>query len=671
MVLRGRKPCKQNINEKVHISGINHIGQVTEDVICRILSYVLHVEDLVSFFSTSKCYFSMMHNKECSNDLFLQCFSHKYGCQRLLGLAEYEVSDHLSWLDAWKDVPNFEKALGLQMNLDEGDLHFENLGDEPMIHERNTNGLSVLSRRDEYQALLTDNSDLVPANDSKKYCSGYGGMVHFYAQLPPIANEHFTSEPNYKEQVAVWGDFNGLKVIDSVDALFSNGQRKIQSIGKCRFGRVSTAISGPQFLMSHKRTYHPRRPCIYIGCDSGAIVGIFPVPRDTESIAEYGISAMTYSHTRSVKVFSLLTASTVVGDSDVLISAGEDGKVIAYPHSFSARPHQFELHTRTTCCDNKAPITALASSEINSSLFIFTGDEAGKMIMWKLRPSISRVKTSFKFDAIFKLPTLDAGAKISQLGLFTNNALVSGSTSGDIQVWDIVEKKTYSKKNRKVANNPNAMFRMSQRFLIPIAHSGKITSLSFFGGVLLTTGGNDGVTKAWSISSGDGDLVGTIESCQGADSAQLLSEEGLSHTESRVYSYEGLRSAVLNNFIIGNSMISFCRDGGLCRWRYGYLLEQKLTVPQEVLGGSEDSIMMSKRCVNCESVIPEGTDFCESCHESLDADKNGEAMEGDESDGSDEEDDSDSDFYWKCAQCHVTNTTSFTRCSSCYAWRSN
>jgi hypothetical protein len=276
----------------------------------------------------------------------------------------------------------------------------------------------------------------------------------------------------------------------------------------------------------------------------------------------------------------------------------------------------------------------------------------------------------FKFDPIFKLPPLDAGAKITQLDLFTNNILVSGSTSGDVQVWDVVEKKTYSIKHRKVAHNPNARHRISQRLLIPIAHSGKITSLSFLGGVLLTTGGNDGVTKAWSISYGDGHLVGTIKSCQGVKSAQLLSQADLGHTERRVCSYEG-RSAVLNNIIIGCSMISFCRDGGLYRWRYGDLLEQKLIVPEEVLGGSEVSTIISKKCGNCESLIHEGAGFCDSClDDSFATDKHNTELEGSESDGSDESD-SDSDCYWNCAQCYIPNTTSFTRCSACFAWRSN
>lgn len=649
----------------------NKIGLVKEDVIGRILSFVLDVGDVVSFFSTSKHYFSMMHNVEFSNEVFLQCFNHKYGGQRLLGLAEYEVSDNLSWLDAWKEVPKFEKALGLQTNLDEGDLMFTNPSDEATIHEENSNSISILSRREEHQALLTDNVDLVPVNDPKKHCSGYGGMVLFYAQLlPTTANGNSASEPTYKEQFAIWGDFNGLRVIDTLDDLFSNDRSKTLSVGESKFGCVSTAISGPQFLMTHKRTYHPRRPCVYIGCDSGAIVGICPLPRDNNSIAEYGVSSMTNSHSSGVKAFCLLIASKVVGGSDVLISAGEDGKVIAYPNSFSARSHQFELHTHTTCFKNNAPITALASSEIDSNLFIFTGDVAGKIIMWKLRMSTSRVKMEFKFDPIFKLPPLDAGAKITQLDLFTNNILVSGSTSGDVQVWDVVEKKTYSIKHRKVAHNPNARHRISQRLLIPIAHSGKITSLSFLGGVLLTTGGNDGVTKAWSISYGDGHLVGTIKSCQGVKSAQLLSQADLGHTERRVCSYEG-RSAVLNNIIIGCSMISFCRDGGLYRWRYGDLLEQQLIVPEEVLGGSEVSTIISKKCGNCESLIPEGAGFCDSClDDSFATDKHNTELEGSESDGSDESD-SDSDCYWNCAQCYIPNTTSFTRCSACFAWRSN
>ena len=666
-VSRGRKPFKKNSEEMVHIPGDNHIGELDKDLICRILSFVLDVKDIVSFYSVSKYYLALMNNEQHSNVLFMQCFKHRYGSKRLTSLAEYEVSDYLSWLDAWKDGSKFEMALGLQMNVDEGDLVFASSDDETSIYERNKRGMNILSRREEYQALLADNTDLVPANDSKKYCSGYSGIAVFYAQLQQ--NEDSTSETNYKEQVAVWGDFNGLQVIQNVDALFSSehdGSTDIHSIGESRFGRVSTVVSAPQFLMSHKTSYHPRRPCVYMGCESGSIVGIFPVPGDNTPIVEYGVSAMTYSHSKSVMALSILPASKVVGGSDVLISAGEDGKVIVYPNSFSARPHQFELHTRITCCENKAPITALATSETDSSLFLFTGDEAGKIIMWKLRPkSISRAKNSFKFEPIFKLPTLGSNP-ITKLDLFQNSVLISGSTKGDVQVWDVVEKKTYSKKNRKVNHNPNARFRMSQRFLIPIAHSGKITSLSFFGNILLTTGGNDGVTKAWSTTSGDGELIGTIESSRGVASAQLLAQDGLGHTERRVYSYEGLRSAVLTNIFIGHSMISLCRDGSLCRWHYGDLFGKHLTAPQEAIAAK------SKRCAYCELPNSQDAAFCKGCNESFAIDKNGEAIGESGSDGSDEEDesDSDSDFDWKCPHCKMENTTSFTRCSSCYSWRS-
>ena len=417
------------------------------------------------------------------------------------------------------------------------------------------------------------------------------------------------------------------------------------------------------------------------------MIGIFPVPCDKGTLHGYGVSAMAFAHSNDVTALSILPKLSESMSDDVLISAGRDGKVHLYPNAFSAR-HQFEVHSRILCCENKAPVLSLASCEKEGSLFIFTGDEAGKIIMWKSRlgstsikrnrdvdqsslsSHASRARAAWNFEPIFTVPPLDPGSKIVELSLFNNDVLVSGTNSGDVQVWDVAQKQSYTKKKRKSASlpQPNSRLKLAQRFLVPIAHSGNITSLSFFGDVLLTTGGNDGFTKAWSMNSSS--LLGTITNCEGADSSKLCSQKNLSHTEKLVFSYDGLKSAVMSNIFCNQSIISLSRDGRLCRWQYGLLSEQKIMEPP--VEPSDAKV----KCVYCEHMNVEGEDYCQKCHEPLVPDDDSDLAQqqlqdnSSESDGSDEEDDSDADFNWKCLQCDANNTTSFTRCSSCYAWRS-
>ena len=367
----------------------NHIHMLDDALACHILSFLLNIKDISSFSSTSRYYYNILHETQSqhSNILFTQLYSHKYSNERSMNVSEWNSSSSSSMLDAWRDMSKLEMAVKLQTDLDEEVIAFAK--DNVQSYLRTDDGIGILSQRKECQAILRDNASLVPPNDVKKYNIGFGGMVRFTVQHS-LLNGDVGSNKNCsdtKEHIAIWGDFKGIRVCNSVNDLLSQQGRDVfHSVGRARFGRVSTAIPAPSLRQESKKT-HPRRPCLYLGCLSGAVIGLFPVPGDGNVLdCDYGMSAMTFAHSKSVTALSVLHVpmSFATGGGEFLLSAGRDGKVQLYPNSFSAR-HQFEIHSRVLCCENKTPISTLTSSSSESSVFIFTGDEGGRIIIWKSR----------------------------------------------------------------------------------------------------------------------------------------------------------------------------------------------------------------------------------------------------------------------------------------------
>jgi len=256
----------------------NPIGQLGDELIFSILSFLLDIKDMVSFSSTSTHYHQLVNDPDRSSDLFMRIYSHQYGSERLLTMSEFDLSQSSSWLHAWKAIPKLTKAFDLQASLDEGIVVLAESGSDSNIYLRPKEGIGILPSRKESQAILKDNPSLVPPNDKKKYSSGYGGMTHFYIKSPPIHNgsgDITSSKAEMKDQIAVWGDFEGLRVCNSVEDLFrGNGHGKktlFHSVGDARFGRVSIVIPAPPLRFEPKDSYHPRRPCLYLGCASGAV----------------------------------------------------------------------------------------------------------------------------------------------------------------------------------------------------------------------------------------------------------------------------------------------------------------------------------------------------------------------------------------------------------------
>lgn len=355
---------------------------------------------------------------------------------------------------------------------------------------------------------------------------------------------------------------------------------------------------------------------------------------------------MTFAHTGGVVALSLLPAAPSSQGSKILVSAGQDGKVYAYLNAFSSR-HQFEIHSRVLCCESSEGLVALECSNDNSPMIMYTADTKGKIVVWRPRiiPTSKRsrdqtkipLKDCFHFEPVLNIPPIHSGHQISKLILASSDTLVSGSTSGDIQVWDVFfeVKKRSKRKKRETSKSQEARPGLRERYMIPMAHSGNITSLEFIGDFLLTTGGNDGFTKVWSITSPQ--IIGSIVSYErGVQS--LPPPQNLDKAEEQAYSQNELKCSVVSNFVHNSSLVSFSRDGLLSSWHYSALSQS--TIIEKV------AIDVKK-----DYALKEDSD------------------ESEDSESSDEDNDSDADYAWECRRCDKTNASFFTKCSLCYASR--
>lgn len=618
-------------------------------IIYSILSFLSDVRDIVSFSTTNK------HNRrivsspqDACNNLFKHLYLLSFGAKA--ELSAKRGNPNRLWLDTWKDIFRFKAALEAQADLEEGTVAVAKEAADTIdrfeYHTRSKSSIGILSERKESQAIIFDNPPFVSTGETSKYSTGYSGMLFFHIALsPPMACIQIDTPVIYKEQIAIWGDFDGLRVCDSLDNVFEGKKISFQSIGESRIGHVVTVISSPQ-LPIRKESYHPRRPCLYLGCRSGAIIGTFPVPCQKESL-QYGISAMTFAHTGGVVALSLLPASPSSRGSKVLVSAGQDGKVFAYLNAFSSR-HQFEIHSRVLCCESSEGLVALECSNSNSPMIIYTADTKGTIVIWRPRtiPTSKRIrdqaniplKDCYLFEPVLNIPPIHNDHQISKLILASSDTLVSGSTSGDIQVWDIFfeVKKRGKRKKREASKYQDAMPGLRERFMIPMAHSGNITSLEFIGDLLLSTGGNDGFTKVWSMLSPQ--IIGSIVSYE-RRMKSLPPPENFDKTEKQAYSQNELKCSVVSNFIHNSSLISFSRDGLLSSWHYRDI-SQKTIIEKAAINIKNDCALKE------------------------------ESVESENSESSDEDNDSDANYAWECRRCNKTNASFFTKCSSCYLTRS-
>ena len=530
------------------LTNISFFSTLTDDLICIVLSFLPSIRSVVSYCLTSKRgskILNSIHMEQLCKSLYVS----KFGVE---GIRESdEQSSPCFWRNAWHNIYSFRRGLKTQAILDE--IVIENK--KSCEHQRKS--LGILTPAEEDQAIFYDNPSSAPSS-SAQYCLGYFGMLKFGVQISSCPKS------DVKEVIAVWGDFSGLRVIDEspMNMLENNKKLSYQSIGETEFGQILTVITTPTILTD-------QYPCIFLGSASGAVLSVCAKFCHNTMSLKYNISSVSFAHTNELTALSWFPASRTNNICNVhLISGGCDGKVYLYPNALSL-DDSFDLDERILCCksSNDAPILSLACCKIQSQhkslQLLITGDGDGNITLWEsaiLYPSLAKPShmTGPRFTPVRMYKSSDY-CRITNLKVIRDKFLVSGDTSGNVRVWDILnEHKNMRQGTSKsiIEQSPN----LSILFKIPAAHGGTIEEIDVIGNVLLTTGGSDGFIRGWDLNQGD--LIGSV-SCHKGISKMCLPQT--------------LKSSVVGLFCTGcQNLISLCRDGSLHIWDYGKVSEKKI-----------------------------------------------------------------------------------------------
>ncbi len=527
---------KRNLLEEVDTiddtsNNAPNVFTLTNDLVCHVLSFLPSLNCILSFCLTSKRASRLLTTYQMEQ-LCQRLYINKFGMEGI-NLNHSSISPFF-WRNVWHNIYCLSRGLKNQAILDEIMLEGQNYCES----KRKTIG--ILSQLQEDEAIFYDNPSSALSHTGNN-CLGYYGMLKFNVRVNAILRIH------EQEMLAVWGDFDGLRVIDGYFEANHVNSNHYQSIAERGFGRILTAIAAP--------ITGPEHPCLYLGCASGAVLSVTARFCPNAMSLKFDITSATFSHSNEVTSLTWLsTPGTHMYNTGMhLISGGCDGKVHLYLES-SSYDGRVDLNRRVLCCSETIPILSLASCNSQSRFgmlpILITGDGDGNIKLWKKNLSLTDQNMPM-FVPLQICPSQDI-CRITNLKVVRNKLVVSGDTSGSVRVWEIL--------NEDNGHSP----KLAMLFKIPATHVGAIEQIEVVGNVLLTTGGNDGCVRGWNLNRGD--FIGSVSCHDGVwQQKQYNSSKSL------------LKSSVVALFFTGfKSLVSLCRDGSIKPWGYGHVSEKNL-----------------------------------------------------------------------------------------------
>ena len=412
--------------------------------------------------------------------------------------------------------------------------------------------IGVLPPQDESDAMIYDNQSY--GDPERAYCNGYFGMELLHLPRPPNAGS------GWQLPLIVRGDFNGIKIFDSILALYhhdGNGADLNSSItlGSDEGGGQVLSLIQCDLNSSSMLTGDNITPCCFIGYASGRVDAVSATLNAEGTSYTFAISGTHHAHEAEVTDLTFVNCSTTPDeDIPVLFSACCAGKVYFYPNAIN--PDQnFSMDEAVLAFTNMydCPIFSLASTVMKYQDKYFsilcTGDRDGVIRVW-LKPDddliglcTSTSQQKFKLIQMKQSSTQrGTGYHLVTRAMFVqNNLLVTATNNGDVRFWQL---RCVEDPSRAIGKGPRPD--LDLRFDLNGCHNGGVELLTNIGDVLLSSGGNDG--KIVGICMLTGRKLGSVRCHPG-----------------RLEGGASLYSCVVDLILNGKdgSMISLCRDGSL------------------------------------------------------------------------------------------------------------
>lgn len=509
---------------------------MSEEVLMQIALFIPNLSGLISFCKTSKRMQKLLYASVHSEKLFRGLFLQTFGERGTVG--NFEMN--LSWRECWRMIYGLRRGLVHQHSSDMSSLNGTNM----LLHPRRTIG--VLSREEEGSALFYDNPGWSSTGDIS---NGYFGMKILHLPPPPNAAD-------WQPPVVCHGDFNGIKIFNSLNSIFQNTQHRFVSLGDGEGGgQVLSLIQCETSLPMNNQT-NRSQPNFFIGFASGRVAAV------NATIDEYGqkynfrISGFHDAHEHEVTSLAFVNGSSMNDDSEkCLYSADGQGHVYCFPNALRAE-QDFSMNESILAFSNSGAIFSMASTTVEtedySIAIICTGDSNGKIRLW-LRPP-----DSFNLSDTYFVPSQvkQAGTRtglVTRMNFVHNNLLVTCTNNGDLRIWKLQCWDELCRYNGgEIGPKPQLKLKYDKMNL----HNGAVEVVMNVGDMLLTSGGNDG--KVIGVDLNNGLILQSID-CHAGE--RLQNSEGSTFLA---------KSCVVDMIVSGKEgcLISLCRDGTLQRWDF-------------------------------------------------------------------------------------------------------
>ena len=514
---------------------------MSDEVLLQIMLFIPNLSSMISFCKTSKRMQRLLYTPVHSEKLFRGLFLQTYGERGTIG--NFEIN--LSWRERWRMIYGLRRGLVHQNSSD----MLLNGGRSVNLHlPRRTIG--VLSRAEESSALFYDNPDWSFTDDTS---NGYFGMKILHLPPPPNAAN------DWQPPVVCHGDFNGIKIFNSVNAMFQNRSvhDRFISLGDDEGGGQVLALIQCDASSSINEYANRSRPSFFIGFASGRVAAVNATIDECGRKYIFRISGSHDAHENEVTSLAFVNGvGNDVQSGKLLYSACGGGHVYCYPNALCAEDN-FSMDTSILAFSTNGAIFSMASTTIDtgeySSSIICTGDGEGKIRLWT-RPDSALFNGS---EASFvPIQVKQAGTRtglVTRMKFLHNELLVTCTNNGDLRIWKLqCCNKPSSRSGCKIVRKPQLELKYDKMSL----HNGAVEVVMNVGDVLLTSGGNEGTATAIDLNNG------------------LILQSIDCHTGERLQHHDGntllAKSCVVDMIVSGKEgcMITLCRDGTLQRWNF-------------------------------------------------------------------------------------------------------
>ena len=185
------------------------------------------------------------------------------------------------------------------------------------------------------------------------------------------------------------------------------------------------------------------------------------------------------------------------------------------------------------------------------SILVCTGDRDGSVRLWLASHDLLSDMKPPSAGSFSQVKWYKSKGKhcVTKIKFINQNTLISGNNQGDVRVWEVDQMKG------PVENDDSIVSGLSLQFLLKGLHNGPVETAMNIGDVVITSGGNNGNIIAFDAS--DGRILGALVCHFGKETYdETTGEKGC------------VKSCVVGATVVGNKLVSLCRDGVLAKWAY-------------------------------------------------------------------------------------------------------